>query len=308
MKKKNATKSNRQLQMIRRLTYLSLGLSAFVTTASLSVYLYPELPSHCLQATQQGVALVQGFGRRSIAALSSIGKQASEDVPYESSEDEIMLSQNTSPEEENSASAEGGAGMAGLDSLSEAGTISFENVTLDTCWGTMTYYNQGDSRWANYPYGGVDPLSIYGCGPTATAMLINSFSTPNTTPVTTAEWSVANGCYAPQGGSYHQLIPSILTAYGFQVTPVTNRSVENIASLLASNHILVALMGKGLLTQDGHFILITRLLPDGNVSIADPNSYENSLLEWNPSLLLSELKKVYDNGAPLWAVSIAASN
>lgn len=112
----------------------------------------------------------------------------------------------------------------------------------------------------------------------------------------------------PQSGSYHSLIPSVLTAYGFQVESVTDHSPQNAASLLSSGHILVALMGKGSLTQNGHFVLITKLLPDGNVSIADPNSFDNSTCEWELPLLMDELKKVYDSGAPLWAVSMAASN
>ena len=176
--------------------------------------------------------------------------------------------------------------------------------------GPMYYYNQGDTRWSSYLYGGSDPMQQYGCGPTAAAMLISSFTNGGEaiTPVTIADWSSANGYYAPQSGSYHSLIPSVLTAYGFQVESVTDHSPQNAASLLSSGHILVALMGKGSLTQNGHFVLITKLLPDGNVSIADPNSFDNSTCEWELPLLMEELKKVYDSGAPLWAVSMAASN
>ena len=57
------------------------------------------------------------------------------------------------------------------------------------------------------------------------------------------------------------------------------------------------------MTENGHFILITKLLDNGNVHIADPNSYENSTKEWNLEQLLSELKDSRDHGAPLWAVS-----
>ena len=32
-------------------------------------------------------------------------------------------------------------------------------LSLTTSIGTLTYYNQSDSRWANYPYGGSDPLA-----------------------------------------------------------------------------------------------------------------------------------------------------
>ena len=187
---------------------------------------------------------------------------------------------------------------------------SYDAAILDTSMGPMFYYNQGDTRWSSYLYGGSDPMQQYGCGPTAAAMLISSFTNDGEaiTPVTIADWSSANGYYAPQSGSYHSLIPSVLTAYGFQVESVTDHSPQNAASLLSSGHILVALMGKGSLTQNGHFVLITKLLPDGNVSIADPNSFANSTCEWELPLLMGELKKVYDSGAPLWAVSMAASN
>ena len=187
---------------------------------------------------------------------------------------------------------------------------SYDAAILDTSMGPMYYYNQGDTRWSSYLYGGSDPMQQYGCGPTAAAMLISSFTNGGEaiTPVTIADWSAANGYYAPQSGSYHSLIPAVLTAYGFHVESVTDHSPQNAASLLSSGHILVALMGKGSLTQNGHFVLITKLLPDGNVSIADPNSFANSTCEWELPLLMGELKKVYDSGAPLWAVSMAASN
>ncbi len=176
-------------------------------------------------------------------------------------------------------------------------------VMLDSSMGPMLYYNQGDARWGDYLYGGFDPMSAYGCGPTAVAMLINSFSTP-VTPDTMADWASANGYYARGSGSYHSLIPDSLTAFGLSVESVSDYSVANVSELLKSGHILVALMGKGILTDNGHFILITRLLEDGSVSIADPNSYENTQKRWDLSLLMDELKESYDSGGPLWAVCL----
>lgn len=53
---------------------------------------------------------------------------------------------------------------------------SLDAAILDTCMGPMYYYNQGDTRWSSYLYGGSDPMLQYGCGPTAAAMLISSFT------------------------------------------------------------------------------------------------------------------------------------
>lgn len=173
---------------------------------------------------------------------------------------------------------------------------------LDTSLGPMIYFHQGDSRWGDFLYGGQDPLKKYGCGPTAVAMVINSFSQNPVSPADLAQWSAENGYYALHGGSYHSLVPDSLEAYGLSVESVTNRTPEYVAELLDSGHILVALMGQGTFTKKGHFVLITKLLENGNVSIADPANYENCTMEWDLELLLSELKRSYDHGGPLWAV------
>lgn len=188
-----------------------------------------------------------------------------------------------------------------LDKEPEQKGVSY-TVMLNTSMGPMLYYNQADNRWGDYLYGGQDPMKKYGCGPTAVAMIINSFSSTPTTPVSAAEWAADNGCYAPQGGSYHNLIQDSLSAHGIHVESVQQRTAGNAAGLLDSGHILIALMGKGALTDNGHFILITEYLNNGNVRIADPNSYENSTKEWKLAQLMSELKQCHDNGAPLWAV------
>jgi len=182
---------------------------------------------------------------------------------------------------------------------------SISMAMLDTAMGPMLYYSQGDKRWGNYLYGGADPMKKYGCGPTAVAMIVSSFSPQgyHLTPIDLADWAAANGGYAPQSGSYHSMIPKSLAAFGLRVEGVALYSEQSAAELLRSGHILVALMGKGALTKNGHFIVITKILDNGNVYIADPNSFENSTKEWNLAQLLFELKGNYDSGGPLWAVS-----
>lgn len=181
---------------------------------------------------------------------------------------------------------------------------SIYSCFLDTALGAMLYYNQGDLRWKSYLYGGSDPMSRYGCGPTCVAMLINSFTPESVTPVEMADWAAQNGCFARKGGSYHRLIPDSLSAFGLTVDSVTERTAENAAQLLQTGHVLVALMGKGSLTNNGHFIIIAQLKENGNVYIADPANYENSTKEWDLQQLMDELKQVYDSGGPLWAVSV----
>lgn len=177
------------------------------------------------------------------------------------------------------------------------------HAMLNTAIGPMLYYSQGDARWRDYLYGGTDPLRRYGCGPVVAAMLVNALARP-VTPVEMADWCAANGFYAPQSGSYHSIIPDTMAAFGIPVQSVEDRSFESASGLLRSGHVLVALMGKGALTNGGHFIIITEALENGNVHIADPNSFENSAKEWDLRQILNELKHAEDDGGPLWAVGL----
>ena len=188
-------------------------------------------------------------------------------------------------------------------------TFNDYNVYLDTALGSMPYYNQHDSHWGSYLYGGTDSISKYGCGPTTAAMIVSAFGNVNgsITPKEMANWSAAYGYFAPKSGSYHEYIPAVLSAFDLIVDTVTaeERTPARLAEILNSGHICVALMGKGALTKGGHFIIITKQNANGTVSIADPNSYPNTQKEWSPEQLLRELKKNYDAGGPLWSVGLA---
>ena len=148
-------------------------------------------------------------------------------------------------------------------------------------------------------------MGAYGCGPVTISMLVNSFAKTDTpiTPIEVADWAVENKLYAIHGGSYHSLIPEALEHYGLNCTSVTDRTAENVTELLKSGHVLIALMGKGSLTDAGHFVVITQLTSDGNVMIADPAKFGNCQKAWSLEQILKELKAAYDGGGPLWAVS-----
>lgn len=290
--------SKHRKRQYRRLIYPGVAagivLSSLTLTISLFTYFQPD-------AMENAVLGVKEFSSHIFDAKEAWANSIEEEpgsVVAELPEEEVPdsptypeLSEELGDMEELSTEA--------VDAVADT-TYS---VMLNTAMGPMLYYNQSDSRWADYLYGGQDPMKKYGCGPTTVAMLLNSFSSTSVTPPEAADWAAANGCYAAHSGSYHNLIKDSLSAGGLHVQSVKNRSVDNAAELLRGGHILIALMGEGALTDNGHFILITELLDNGNVHIADPNSYENSIKEWSLVQLIAELKEVYDSGAPLWAVS-----
>lgn len=182
------------------------------------------------------------------------------------------------------------------------------DVLLDTPMGPMLYFNQKDSHWKDYLIGGSDPIANYGCGPTTVAMIANSFAEKKkaVTPQEVAEWAYDNKLYAKGEGSYHSLIRKGLESYGLEVESVTDRSEENVRSVLNQGHVIVALMGPGTLTDNGHFIVIARNAAGGDVMIADSADFENCKQTWPLKQLLKELKGPDNDGGPLWAVSVPA--
>lgn len=181
------------------------------------------------------------------------------------------------------------------------------DVMLDSTNGPLTYYNQNDVRWGNFLYGGKDPLSTYGCGPTVMAMIITSLTGNQVLPTEMANWAAANRGWCPGEGSYHRLIGDSATAYGLKAVPLKKYTAQSIQNALQSGHLIVALMKRGHFTQQGHFIIITRLTEDGKLGISDPNNYDHTTQNWDPAIILKELNYRASNGGPLWMISLPDS-
>lgn len=166
----------------------------------------------------------------------------------------------------------------------------------------VVYYNQSSDTWADQPYG-TDDIGHYGCGPTAMSMVICSMTEEQPTPLEMARWAVSHGHWAKRGGSYLSLVEGAAGAYGLTAVSLPEHTVESVQDALLSGKLLVALMGPGHFTKSGHFIVLRGITLSGRILVADPNSEERSLEEWEPELILEELSSSTANGAPLWAVS-----
>lgn len=176
-------------------------------------------------------------------------------------------------------------------------------LALESSVGILTYYNQTDIRWADYLYGGQDPLRKYGCGPTVLAMIVSSFTNQTLLPSEMADWAAANHYWAPQGGTAHNFIPECAAAFGLQADSFQDFTVEGVLNELASGHILVALMGPGHFTGSGHFIIITDYWTGTQVRIADPANLENTQAPWEVQIILDELSRFANSGGPMWSIT-----
>lgn len=166
----------------------------------------------------------------------------------------------------------------------------------------IAYFGQGDSRWADKPFG-EDTIGPYGCGPTAIAMAVRSLTGEETNPEKVATWAAENGFWAAQHGSYHAMIPAAAEQFGLLCESPEDLTLENLYINLAGGKIAVALMQAGHFTKSGHFILLRGVTLDGYILVADPNSRSRSLQAWNPQIILDELSTARDNGSPLWFLS-----
>ena len=202
--------------------------------------------------------------------------------------------------------------LAGDPAISEAPPMEDANLTevavradreiLTGGTVALTYYNQGEEPWASRPFG-PDPISGYGCGPTALSMLVSSLTDQDINPEEMAAWAYEHGYCAPGSGSYLSIVEGVSQAYGLSAESVPDLSPGELRQDLSSGHIFVALMGSVHFTSSGHFILLRGVTLDGKILVADPNSRERSLAAWDPEVILAELAQCRSYGAPLWRVS-----
>ncbi len=183
-------------------------------------------------------------------------------------------------------------------------TIEEELTHIPATIGLVTYYNQGDSRWKDELYGPSDLFGSHGCAPTALAMIISSFTNHSVTPLDVGNWAADHGYCITGEGSRHEIIPDGLAHYGLIAKSLPHPTTEELVSAIQSGNIIIALVNKGYFTNSGHFLLFTQVTWDGKIRIADPGSKENSLQEWDPAFLLSQVRKTAQGGGPLWIVSM----
>nr|WP_300823928.1 C39 family peptidase [uncultured Schaedlerella sp.] len=184
-----------------------------------------------------------------------------------------------------------------------AGSEGQYTLSLTSSIGTLTYYNQSDSRWADYLYGGSDPLSVYGCGPTVMAMIVNSFTEHTCQPPDMAAWAADNHYWSSGYGTKHEFIPESAAAFGLHAESFQDLTAEGVMSELKSGHILVALMGPGHFSDSGHFIIITDDWPGNQVRVADPARLERTQAAWDVQVVLDELLTTASAGGPVWTIT-----
>lgn len=169
----------------------------------------------------------------------------------------------------------------------------------------LIYFNQGEAPWADARFG-PDPISGFGCGPTAMSMVVSTLGTEVVDPAQMAQTAYELGYCAPGSGSYLSIVEGLAQNFGLEAYSCEELSPDDLCQRLAAGQLLVALMGPGHFTSGGHFIVLRGATLTGQVLVADPNSRERSLALWDPQLILDELSSSRASGAPLWYVPVVS--
>lgn len=166
----------------------------------------------------------------------------------------------------------------------------------------LIYFAQNDPEWKDQLYGN-DPIGVYGCGPTALAMAVNSLGAGTTNPAMMSAFCAEQGYWAPKSGSYHSIVQGVSAAFGITCSAPNALDANEIITRLSNGEIAIALMGPGHFTDTGHFIVLRGVTKDNKLLVADPISRTRSLQEWDAQLIIDELSMSRSSGAPLWFLS-----
>ena len=166
----------------------------------------------------------------------------------------------------------------------------------------IRFYLQTDERCADRLFG-EDPIGVYGCGPSAMAMVVSTLTDLVIDPVKMAEWAYENGYWAKQSGSYHTLIAGAAQAFSLSCESCPREDTDRMREALEEGSLIVVLMGEGQFTDSGHFIVLYGLCASGEVRLADPNSLQRTNQEWELETITKEAKSYAADGGPFWIIS-----
>lgn len=167
------------------------------------------------------------------------------------------------------------------ENIAYNGSNDGDGLELLGAYEGLTYYNQGDSRWANKMYSSVgdksQTMKSSGCGPTAAAIVVSS-SKGTILPTTMANLFVDNGYRTAGSGTAWAAFSFTADYFGFDEYHSTGNYntamnyLKKKESNGASKYYAVVSCGSGLFTTGGHYIVIMSL-DDDTLKIYDPYLY-----------------------------------
>jgi hypothetical protein len=128
-----------------------------------------------------------------------------------------------------------------------------------------------------------------GCGADTVSMVVD-YLTGETkqTPYTLFRWAAENGLYKGSGLD-HDALTAMASLYGVSsrwIAPDENA----ILGALSAGHPVIAHMGPGAFTNNGHYIVLRGVAPDGTIYVNDPAKLENCYQTYPLDQIIQESK------------------
>lgn len=158
--------------------------------------------------------------------------------------------------------------------------------------GKIPLFIQWDKRWGYREYGG-NYMALNGCGPTCLSMVYCGLKGDTEwNPWKVAQWSSEHGYYVPGSGTAWSLMSEGAAQLGLQVMEA-KPDADTITEELAKGKVIIACMGPGDFTTQGHFIVLTKVTGSGKIVVNDPNSKKRSKQTWDVDRLVAQMKDMW---------------
>lgn len=166
------------------------------------------------------------------------------------------------------------------------------SIKQDYQRGKIPLFIQWDKRWGYEKYGS-NFIAINGCGPTALAMVaVGLTGNTDINPKVVAEFSSENGYLVDGVGSSWTLMTEGAKHFGLNGTEVPLIKSE-ILNILRKGQPIIASMGPGTFTTDGHFIVLTGIDSENNIIVNDSDSRKRSRQTWNIDIFMEETENLW---------------
>lgn len=176
--------------------------------------------------------------------------------------------------------------------------ITYE--TVSGCVKEVVYYNQGEEPWASLSYGS-GTIRSAGCGPTALAIVISTLTGEAVTPELTAKYAMDSGGYVSGRGTSHAYPANAATNWGLTVERVKREQITHVMEELKDGKLAVVICAENTISSSsGHFIVLTGVTDEGNITIADPGSRGRTGNVYSPATIQSYARDLSDGG--IWII------
>ena len=175
-----------------------------------------------------------------------------------------------------------------------------KDISGEVVKGQFPHFLQWDERWGYEDYGG-SFFAVAGCGPTAMSVVYSGLTgKTDMNPYKMSQWAEEQGYYIVGEGTSWEMMWSGANSLGLYWWEVDFDENSIRAALDSGCPIIAAMSPGGDFTSFGHFIVMTDIDDEGNITIRDSNSIERTERTWTWDELMWQTAAMwaynYDDG------------